>query len=340
MPCVRVSASLIAVAILLNSCAKNDGPTKTTLTGSTMGTTYTVIVADCEAETCSGLRESIDARLKQLIIHLSHFDSNSELSRFNEYHGRGWFAVTEDFARVVDYAQSVSRLSGGAFDITVAPAVDAWGFGPVETNGVPPATGAVTEARKHIGFEKLEVRLTPAALRKLDPLLRIDLSAIAKGFGVDQLAYLLEANGLHNYMVEIGGEIRTAGVCDDGKPWRIGIQAPADDTGVEYVILPRDSAVATSGDYRNYYMVGDRRISHTIDPGSGSPIDSGLASVTVVAPNAMQADALATALMVIGPEHGIAFAERHDVAALLLVRTGEGLSPLMSSSFRPYLLDE
>jgi thiamine biosynthesis lipoprotein len=155
---------------------------------------------------------------------------------------------------------------------------------------------------------------------------------------VDQLAYLLDDRGIGNYLVEIGGEIRTAGLREDGKPWRIGIQPPADGLDLEFVVEPGDAAVATSGDYRNFYMLDDRRISHTIDPANALPVDNGVMSVSVIAPDAMQADALATALMVMGPEKATRFAQQHDIAMLLLARSGSDVSPVVSAAFAPYLL--
>jgi thiamine biosynthesis lipoprotein len=309
------------------------------LTGPTMGTTYTLRGTDCGAVDCADIEQAINKRLTQLTQRLSHYDPDSELSRFNAHRGTDWLTVSDDLAGVVDYAQSISRLSDGAFDISVGPAVDAWGFGPGESVDGPPDPATIRLLQQHSGYEKLRVRLATPALRKTDPLLRLDLSAIAKGYAVDQLAYLLESSGVRNYLVEIGGELRTAGVRADGKPWRIGIQQPGGDAEIEFVVLPGDSAVATSGDYQNFYMLDERRISHTIDPATGAPVEQGLASATVVAPDAMQADALATALMVMGPEAAHRFAERHDIAALLLVRTANGLRPVMSASFEPYLLN-
>jgi thiamine biosynthesis lipoprotein len=330
---------LVAAGIVfIGACTEPAGDNGLVLSGRTMGTTYTVRGTNCGSVDCADIELAMKERLTQLTLRLSHYESSSELSRFNEYDGTDWFAVSEDLARVVDYAQSVSRLSEGAFDISVGPAVDAWGFGPSVTAGVPPAAESLRELQQHSGYRKLEARTTPPALRKTDPLLRLDLSAIAKGYAVDQLAYLLESSGVRNYLVEIGGELRTAGVRADGKPWRIGIQQPGGDAEIEFVVLPGDSAVATSGDYQNFYIVDERRISHTIDPATGAPVEQGLASAPVIAPDAMQADALATALMVLGPERAAGFADRHGIAMLLLVRDGDDIRPVMSAAFRPYLL--
>jgi thiamine biosynthesis lipoprotein len=194
------------------------------------------------------------------------------------------------------------------------------------------------EVLQHSGYRKLVSRDAPHAIRKEDPLLRLDLSAIAKGYAVDQLAYLLEYRGLRNYLIEIGGEIRTAGTHSDGKPWRIGIQPPADGLDLEFVVVPGDAAVATSGDYQNFYMLAGRKVSHTIDPGSARPVENGLTSVSVIAPDAMQADALATTLMVMGPDAGLKFAEEQYIPALFFVREKGAIRTFYTAEFKNYLL--
>jgi thiamine biosynthesis lipoprotein len=326
--------TLILLAAGLSGCDQPAAELR--LEGATMGTTYTVQIPECNE--CGSLGLQIDARLSQLVKHLSHYDPESELSAFNNYHGTDWFPVSPELGTVIEFGLSVSEQSQGAFDISIAPAVDAWGFGPTEeTQGVP-AAQQLESAHLHSGYTKLAIRSSPRAIRKEDPLLRLDLSALAKGYAVDQLTYLLDVRGIGNYLVEIGGEIRTAGLREDGKPWRIGIQPPTDGLDLEFVVEPGDAAVATSGDYRNFYMLDDRRISHTIDPANALPVDNGVMSVSVIAPDAMQADALATALMVMGPEKATRFAQQHDIAMLLLARSGSDVSPVVSAAFAPYLL--
>jgi thiamine biosynthesis lipoprotein len=279
----------------------------------------------------------IENRLEQLSQHLSHYDPESELSAFNNYAVTDWFPVSAELGTVVEYALTVSALSNGAFDISIAPAIDAWGFGPTDIADMPPTEEVLNTVLLHSGYTKLASRESPRAIRKDDPLVRLDLSALAKGYAVDQLAYLLEDQGIHNYLVEIGGETRTAGVRRLDTPWRIGIQPPADGLDLEFVVTPGDAAVATSGDYRNFYMQDDRRISHTIDPSNAQPVANGVMSVSVIAPNAMQADALATALMVLGMVAGAEFAAAQDIAALMIVRTGHGSRAIMSPAFKRYL---
>ena len=324
----------VLLAAGLNSCEQPDPELQ--LEGATMGTTYAVQSIGCDSGECEHIEELVDARLKEISSHLSHYDPASELSAFNDYRGTDWYPVSAELGAVVEYALKVSEQSGGAFDISVATAVDAWGFGPTDGLQAEPAAATLATALSHSGYTKLASRASPRAIRKDDPLIRLDLSALAKGYAVDQLAYLLEDHGIQNYLVEIGGEVRTAGVRSDGKPWRIGIQPPADGLDLEFVVQPGDSAVATSGDYRNFYMLGDRRISHAIDPGTAQPVDNRVMSVSVIAPDAMQADALATALMVMGSEAGSEFARTRGIAALIIERTEHGSKAISTPEFDHY----
>jgi len=331
---LTTALALILLVAGLSGCDSREAELR--LEGRTMGTTYTVQTIDCDSTECDSIGLQVDARLEELSQCLSHYDPESELSAFNNYPGTDWFPVSTELATVVDYALAISKQSDGAFDISIGPAVDAWGFGP--TAGIPaePSEEQLAASLLHSGYTKLAVRASPPAIRKDDPLIRLDLSALAKGYAVDQLVYLLEDRGIQNYLVEIGGEIRTAGIRGDGKPWRIGIQPPADGLDLEFVVEPGDAAVATSGDYRNYFMLGDRRVSHTIDPASAQPVNNNVMSVSVIAPDAMQADALATALMVMGPEAGVEFATAHDIAALIIKRTGDSSLAVMSPAFERY----
>ncbi len=324
LPCL---AALI-VTTITGGC--QPAPEATVLSGRTMGTTYTVRITRCPGPGCAArYRELLEGELVRLNRIFSHYDPDSA-------HGDDdWVAVAPELVEVAELATTISAQTGGAFDMTVAPAVEAWGFGATVTAGPPPAGTALPA----IGYAALLSRRMPPALRKTNPALRIDASAIAKGYAVDRLAYLLEADGITAYLVEIGGELRTAGTRPDGTPWRIGIEPPDDSPAVEYVVTPGAAAVASSGDYRNFYRVGDKRIAHTIDPRKGTPVDNGLAAVSVIAPSTAQADALATALMVMGPEAGPAFALEQNLAALFTVRDATGLRTSFTPAFAAYLYD-
>ena len=259
--------------------------------------------------------------------------------------------VGADLLEVVRLAKQVSAQSNGAFDVTVAPLVEAWGFGP-QANGGPkkhgepertePTAERIAELQALVGDSKLEIDLAAGTLRKRVAGLRVDLSAIAKGHGCDRIAVVLETAGYHDYMIEIGGELRLAGANPSGEGWSVAIERPtADAAGVRAVHAMfelTDVAVATSGDYRNFWAQGETRYSHTIDPRTGRPITHALASVTVVHPeSAALADAWATALDVLGPEEGLAVAEQLDLAAYFLIRGDTGFEVQSTSAFQSYL---
>jgi len=306
------------------------------LTGSTMGTTYTVkVVLRDGDEGADRLAVMIENVLDRVDNTMSTYIDSSELMLFNR-HGAGDFQVSPDMLEVVGEAQRVARLSGGAFDITVGPLVDAWGFGPRGAVD-PPSDEMIGELLSTTGFEHISVDQGQGVLTKGSAEVEIDLSAIAKGFAVDRVARALIDDGRGDFMVEVGGEVRAKGRNAENIIWRIGIERPEDGGRSVYTVVPlSDMALATSGDYRNYTIRDGVRYSHTIDPRIGRPIAHNLASVSVIHASCMTADALATALEVLGPEQGMALAERHGIPALFLVRLEDGQfeerrSPLWSA---------
>lgn len=296
--------------------------------GRTMGTTYMVKVAGADSVSDDKLRLSIDLELRQVNDQMSTYLDASEITRFNQSSSTDWFPVSSDFAGVVEFAQTISEKTEGAFDVTVGPLVDAWSFGATERTHEVPSSETIKSLRRRVGYQKLSVRLDPPALRKSVPELRIDLSAIAKGHGVDRVLGRLASLGAADVFVEVGGEVRTAGGKPDG-PWRVGIQQP--DAASNVVMVAHEmkaddaagNAMATSGDYRNIFTVDGKTYSHTIDPRTGAPVTHHLASVTVVAPTCMEADAWATALTVAGPTQAVSIAERENLSTLLITRTEE-----------------
>jgi thiamine biosynthesis lipoprotein len=229
-------------------------------------------------------------------------------------------------AEAVGEAESMSRASGGAFDVTMGPLVRAWGFGAgaVEERAAP-APAEIERLRASVGYRKLELRLGPPALRKSVPTLHVDLDGIAPGIAVDRIVAGLERLGVGDYLVELGGEVRARGRSPAGRPWRVAVEAPLPGERRPWTLVELDRvAVSTSGDYRDFRELDGRRISHTIDPRTAAPVVHELASVTVLHASAASADAWSTALMVLGPEEGMALARRVELAALFIARMPDG----------------
>jgi thiamine biosynthesis lipoprotein len=332
---------LLILCVLGVACERDDARMRQ-FSGSTMGTFYSVKVMDLPA----GLRHEaldrdIDRLLGEVDSMMSTYRDDSQLSRFNAADSTDWFPVSPETVEVVNEALEVSRMTQGAFDITVGPLVNLWGFGPGAHEDRIPSDQAIADLMVYVGYRHLYARNQPPALRKTLPGIYIDLSAVAKGYAVDKVARHLESLGVVDYMVEVGGELRLKGNNAQGRPWRIAIERPmAQGRAIYRVIAVRDKGVATSGDYRNYFEVNGKRFSHTIDPRTGRPIDHRLASVTVIADSAMHADALATALMVIGTEAGYELAQRHGLAAYFISKLQGGFSARATSMFAKYLVPQ
>jgi thiamine biosynthesis lipoprotein len=309
--------------------------------GSTMGTTYTVKARQVpEGMTAADLQTEVDRILVDVNQQMSTYDESSELSRFNQSQSTEWVKVSKALAQVVQRSLEISRLTDGAFDVTVGPLVNLWGFGPDLSEDQTPSDAELQAALDRVGHQQLEARLSPPALKKDRADLYVDLSAIAKGFGVDEIVQYLESQGISHYLVEIGGELRGKGLNPQDVPWRIAIEEPnPGKRAVQQVVEIVDRGIATSGDYRNFFEINGQRYSHAINPRTGQPIRHQLASVTVVNESAMEADAWATALLVLGPERGAAMAEKQNLAAFFIVINGSGLQEKPSPQFAQYLLD-
>jgi thiamine biosynthesis lipoprotein len=294
--------------------------------GPTMGSAYSVRIADTGLdETARGAaREAVEAALAAVEASMSAFRPESELSRFNAHASTRAFALSAPTYDVFALARDVSVASGGAFDITVAAVVDAWGFGPSGVRRVVPAA-EVAALSPRVGYAQLALNDGTHTVAKSRPDARADLSGIAKGYAVDRAAQALEALGVRHYMVEAGGEIRARGRNAEGRPWQIGIERPDAMPQRALLVVPlADLSIATSGDYRIWFERDGQRYCHEIDPHSGRPIVNGVASVSVVAADCGYADAMATALMVLGAKEGIALAEREKIAACFILRDGAG----------------
>ena len=309
-------------------------------TGKTMGTSYKVQAARFpDNADWENLTDAIQNRLDALEQMMSSYRNDSEVSRFNAFKSTDdWFPVSPETARVVQAAQEIAKLSDGAFDITVAPLVPHWGFGTAgggsrQNRSFEDLRSAALQIKEYTGYEKLDVSLDPPALKKAIPELSIDLSGIAKGFAVDCIAELLEEHKITDYMIELGGEVRSKGKKgkDREKVWIVSVEKPTQEyTGNQQTFPLGDRSLATSGNYLQTRQIGDIDVSHLIDPRTGLPAQIGegqheLASVAVLAPNCTQADAWATAMFVLGEQEGIELADKLEMAVLFLLRNGIGI---------------
>ena len=319
------------VVVLIGGCSGEKLPV-VHLNGQTMGTTYNIKYVEGEAGRIDGLKAKIDERLIQINKLMSTYDTTSELSRFNQYRYTDNFAVSDETTIVVNEALRLGKLSGGVLDITVGPLVNLWGFGPNKRPETVPTDAEIASVRAYVGLDKLTV--TDTGLTKQHPMVYVDLSTIAKGYGVDQVAEILEQHGIDNYLFEIGGEMRVRGQRGNGDQWLIAIEKPiSTERAVQKIVSIGTNAIATSGDYRNYYEQYGKRYSHLIDPRTGKPISHNLVAVTVVDPSSMTADGLATAMNVMGWKEAKALAEKEDLAVFLIRRTQDGYEEFASSRF-------
>ena len=312
------------------------------LSGRTMGTVYHIIIADkiSGEQTLTVVQNSIDSLLRDVNKRMSTYLEESEISRFNRWQKTDPFVVSADFVKVLRTALDISEESKGAFDVTVAPLVRLWGFGSAAVREAVPQTERIKEVIKHVGSEKVVI-INDMAIAKSDPLVQLDLSAIAKGYGVDVVAAFLSNRGYRNFLVEIGGEVVVKGL-KNGQKWRVGIDHPdynaVPGNNLEAVLLLNNTAVATSGDYRNYFRVGDTVYTHAINPATGRPITNGVASVTVIAPNCTLADAMATAIMVMGAQEGMRWVEaKKNVECFIILRQKDSYTIVQSKGFAPYM---
>jgi len=265
-------------------------------------------------------------RLEELEQLFSTFRRQSALSRFNALQSTEWIPVAAEMAQVATESREVSELTGGAFDVTVFPLVQLWGFGSKHRSGSVPTTADITAARQLVDWRRLEVQLSPPALRKTHLRVTVDFSSMAKGFAADSVSELLSRLGAPNHLVQVGGDLKSGGSSSRDEGWHAAIEQPVGDArAVACVLVLNGEALSTSGDYRNYFHVGRQRYGHIIDPRTGQPPSSGLASVSVVHASCAMSSALATALFVLGPEEGYQLALSRGLACLFQVRHGTGL---------------
>ncbi len=329
------------LVFLLSACdasRSHQSPYPLEYSDGIMGTRFTIKISHLpEDADVILLRQQIRQLLDRLDGDMSTYRPDSELSRLNQSQNSDWQTISGALFRVLEKAKEVYQFSHKAFDVTVGPLVNLWGFGPEPMNFKEPAPEQIVEALKKTGSHLFLLDASRVAVKKQNPGLYIDLSALAKGYAVDRVALLLEDHGIHHYMVEIGGELRLKGHNLQGHPWRIAIEKPnAESRMIQKVISVTNISMATSGDYRNFFEVDDVRYSHSIDPRNGYPVKHKLASVTVLSDTCMDADAWATALTVLGPQQGLELAEQKGLAALFIIKTAGGYMEKGTSAFRQY----
>lgn len=313
-----------------------------TIRGQALGTAYSIKLigpegALDEAALVKAVKEELD-RVDRL---MSTYREDSELMRLNRAATGVSFPISPETLNVLQTSAVAERLTRGGFDPTVGPLVRLWKFGPGRESGFSiPSDEAIEAARASVGFSAFVVQEDPPAVIKTVDGLELDLSAVAKGFVVDQIARRLRREGVSRMMVEVGGEVRAAGLAGNDRLWKIGIEKPVVDARrVQRIVPLMDMSLATSGDYRNFHEVDGKRYSHTIDPATGRPARHNLASVTVLHEACAMADALATGLLVAGPENALAIANEHDLAVLLIEREGEEFTETESPAWQQYHRD-
>jgi len=321
---------------LLTACS--EAPASVELSGRTMGTTWHVTyLPSAGFEPSTAVQAQIEAILEDVNLSMSTYRSDSEISRFNSLQQNQWYPVSAGFLVVLQAAMLIGDASDGAYDVTVGPVVNLWGFGPADAIDTVPDENELLSLLQRIGQGKLRLDKKQQQILKTDAL-SLDFSSIAKGYGVDKVADWLASRGLADYLVEVGGEMRLAGLNPRGVPWRIAIEAPDSTIGsVAMAISLSDQALATSGDYRNYFEVSGKRYSHTIDPRTGYPIEHDLVSVTVVHPRAMIADGWATAFMVMGAADAMKVALEQGLAVYFIRRIEGNYVGSHSPQFEPFL---
>lgn len=295
-------------------------PVRHALNGETMGTRWSALFFTPAAFDTAPLQAALQKAVSEVDGQMSTWKPDSDLMRINRAGTGMWIAAPEQLLRVLRLGLAVGRASGGAFDVAMGDAVSAWGFGP---NGADGERIRIALSRKRRpAWEVIE--LGEGCLRKSEPV-RLDLNGIAKGYGVDRLSETLKVFGIASFLVGIDGEMRAAGLRPDGSAWMIGVEQPDPERrAVHSVLALENAAVATSGDYRHWVELAGRRLSHTMDPGRGAPLTASPASVTVVAQTCAEADAWATALMVLGRAQGAAVARKQGLEALFLSRDADG----------------
>ncbi|MES1926870.1 FAD:protein FMN transferase [Salinisphaera sp. T31B1] len=324
-------------AIALAGCSPRDEPIR--VSGPAQGTTFNVTVMSPDGVDQASVASAVQRVIDTVDDQMSTWRDDSEISRFNRAPAGEWVPVSGDLAKITRQALALGRQTNGAFDVTLGPILKVWGFGAgADVPSKLPTTETLNAAREKTGIGQIDVRMEPPALRKKVDGITLDLAGLAQGYTVDRIADALRQLGAEHFLAELGGELYAQGTKESDKPWRIGVEKPeAGVRTIERVVGLADAGMTTSGDYRDYFELDGHRFSHTIDPRTGRPVAHDLRAVTVIAQDAMTADAMATALLVMGPEAGLRYANANGIAALFVRGNDDAYTESNSKAFEPYL---
>ncbi len=324
---------LIALVLIVSSCQRTDN--YVLINGFTMGTSYQITLND-PAGKAPQIHQLVEQELRLINQQMSTYIDDSDLSQFNQIPSTDCQELPAPLIKVIASALEVSQQTQGKFDVTVSPLIEVWGFDKRQTNNAIPSQQSIETMLSQIGYNKITIN--DQCVAKTNPTLSVNLSAIAKGYGVDRVAEIIRQHGIENYLVEIGGETASKGLNPSAKPWRLAIEAPQQQRKIQQVFAPLGKGVATSGDYRNYFEKDGVRYSHTIDPTTGKPVTHALASITVLHEQTMLADAYATAFMVMGETESLAFANEREIPVYLIIKTPNGFESIANDWFQTHIL--
>lgn len=327
---MKVLIQLIIFSLFI-SCEKS--PEIYTIHGKTMGTTYMVKFVTNESPELDVIREKIDTKLDKINMLMSTYINDSELQKFNTSQDHNWFKISNETLLVIKKAIEVSKQTDGEYDITAGPLINLWGFGPNKKPIKVPSLQEITETKSKIGFDKININEENSSINKTTDIF-VDLSSLAKGYGVDEISRVMKDLNFPNHLVEIGGEMKASGTKPNNKKWTVAIEKPL--AGTRKISRPvelENMSIATSGDYRNFFEFDGKRFSHIISPKTGKPIEHNLASVTVIMDDCMSADAWATAFLVLGAKKAVEIANKIGIAAYLIVKNKDNFETITTKQF-------
>ncbi|WP_251358386.1 FAD:protein FMN transferase [Kangiella sp. TOML190] len=330
------SLAIVGTVTLISSCSQETHYKK--IIGSTMGTNYSVI-AKISHQNINQIHQEIETELNDINQLMSTYISDSEINRFNQLQDNTCFTFSDKTWQVLLASKQVYEETNGAFDITLGPLISRWGFNVEQYAEKVPTPQEIAQLLTQVGTNKLSYDLDQQCIQKTRPDITINLSAIAKGYGVDRLATIVEQHHISDYLVEIGGEVKASGLKNFNQNWKIAVEKPstAGQRQQSIIVNLLDSSIATSGDYRNYFVHQGKRFSHTIDPTNGYPVTHQLTSISVIHPSNMMADAYATALNVLGTKQAYEFAKKHQLAIYTISQNGAKVEVDSNRRFKDYI---